>query len=376
MSTAMIPRGTVELDQRAPNALEARSESAAAAATSEVQAAVLIAKRYPRDEDTALQRIERACKRRSLADRATYSYPRGGTQVTGPSVDLLRVLAGYWGNINYGFQVLGETPDGALIRAFAWDLESNTKSERDHFVERKVLRSGNKWTTPDLRDWREWLGNIGSRMERRALQNVIPRDVLESAEEWCAATRLKSIAEDPDAARRAVLSAFNELNVPAAELERYLGNPVKQADPRQLDILRGVYKAIRDGEKRWVDYCPPESKESIHATINPADLSASTDPNRGHDRAAPVEPGPGGLKLDQFAEEEQELLIGYLERKAGVTDEAGVKAWLSRWEAGAEDLMQRVWDDYNDSKAEAERAGEGELFAGSKGKGSKGAIKG
>lgn len=375
MSTAIMPRGAMELDQRGPNALEARSESAAAAATSEVQAAVLVAKRFPRDEDTALQRIERACKRRTLADRAMYSYPRGGSQVTGPSIDLLRVLAGYWGNINYGFQVLGETPDGALIRAFAWDMESNTKSERDHFVERKVLRAGNKWATPDLRDWREWLGNIGSRMERRALQNVIPRDVLESAEEWCAATRLREIDADPDAARRKVLSAFNELNVPAAEIERFLGCPVKQADPRQLDMLRGVYKAIRDGEKRWVEYCPPESKDVITAKIDPADLSPSTDANRGHDRAAPqADAGPEGLKLSQFADEEQELILAYLERKAGISDREAAAQWLARWEAGPEDLMQRVWDDYNAAKAE--RTGERELFAGAKGKGSKGAIKG
>lgn len=116
---------------------------------------------------------------------------------------------------------------------------------------------------------------------------------------------------------------------------------------------------------------------AIHATIDPADLSPSTDANRGHDRAAPqADAGPEGPKLSQFADEEQELILAYLERKAGIADREAAIQWLARWEAGPEDLMQRVWDDYNAQKAEAERTGEGELFAGAKGKGSKSAIKG
>lgn len=44
----------------------------------EVQAAMVIAKKFPRDEFEAAERIKRACQRRSLAGQAVYAYPRGG----------------------------------------------------------------------------------------------------------------------------------------------------------------------------------------------------------------------------------------------------------------------------------------------------------
>ena len=42
----------------------------------EVQAAMVIAKKFPRDEVDAYNRIMRACQRRKLAESAMYEYPR------------------------------------------------------------------------------------------------------------------------------------------------------------------------------------------------------------------------------------------------------------------------------------------------------------
>ena len=52
----------------------------------EVQAAMVIAKKFPRDEVESYNRIMQSCKRKSLAESAMYEYPRGGTKVTGPSI--------------------------------------------------------------------------------------------------------------------------------------------------------------------------------------------------------------------------------------------------------------------------------------------------
>jgi len=71
-------------------------------AAQEVQAAVLLAKRFPRNETDAIARILQACKRKSLAEQSQYAYPRGGTKVEGPSIRLAEVLAQNWGNIESG----------------------------------------------------------------------------------------------------------------------------------------------------------------------------------------------------------------------------------------------------------------------------------
>ena len=68
----------------------------------EVQAAVFMAKRFPRNENEALARILRACDRVGLATKAVYSYPKGGSKVSGPSVRLAEAMAQAWGNIQSG----------------------------------------------------------------------------------------------------------------------------------------------------------------------------------------------------------------------------------------------------------------------------------
>ena len=59
----------------------------------EVQAAMVIAKRFPRNEVDSFNRILRSCQRKSLAETATYEYPRGGAKVTGPSIRLAEAMA-------------------------------------------------------------------------------------------------------------------------------------------------------------------------------------------------------------------------------------------------------------------------------------------
>jgi hypothetical protein len=331
----------------------------AAQAENQVKSAVLIAKQFPRDEDTAIQRIERACMRPAMAEKADYSYPRGGGQVQGPSVYLMRAIAQYFGNIEYGFHVIAETDEGALLRAYAWDIESNTRSERDHFVKRLVQRKEG-WVRPDERDFREWLGNIGSRLERRCLENVIPRDIVDTAREVAAATRVNQYAKDPDEARKKILAAFNEINVPAKELAEYLNKPIVQASPVEIDMLRGIYRAIKDGEKAWRDY--HTKVEKLTGTINPEDIKASKDANRGHDGAMPKSGGKATRKDKQAGQEKQQQsqdtdpepltfqsftaaeineLKPWLDSK-GISDRGALEEMLSAWVGTKEALLKRA----------------------------------
>ena len=71
-------------------------------AAQEVQAAMVVAKRFPRDVVTAERRIIDACKRPGLAQSSMYTYPRGGTQITGPSIRLAEAMAQNWGNVDFG----------------------------------------------------------------------------------------------------------------------------------------------------------------------------------------------------------------------------------------------------------------------------------
>ena len=48
----------------------------------EVEASMIVAKRFPRDEMAAINRIKATCQRPTLAAQAVYRYPRGGQNVS------------------------------------------------------------------------------------------------------------------------------------------------------------------------------------------------------------------------------------------------------------------------------------------------------
>ena len=71
-------------------------------AVAEAQGKLLIAKRFPRDEVAAYNRVSQACQRKGIAEKAFYSYNRGGSTVSGPTIRFAEELARCWGNIDYG----------------------------------------------------------------------------------------------------------------------------------------------------------------------------------------------------------------------------------------------------------------------------------
>ena len=201
-----------------------------------MEARVLIAKRFPRDEDTAYQKIAHACAHPKFAKNARYAYKQGMKKddkgrwvpniASGPTIKLMKSIAAYWGNLEWGHFITGQNEEGALIRAFAWDLETNVRTEREHFVARVVDRKidgETKQVKPAERAWRETIGNIGSRLARTMLERVIPDHIVQDARDRCLDTLAKQDSEDPDAVLKKILVSFDELRVPASELERFPG---------------------------------------------------------------------------------------------------------------------------------------------------------
>ncbi|KKL55853.1 hypothetical protein LCGC14_2251230, partial [marine sediment metagenome] len=101
-----------------------------ARAIAETQSALVIARANPRDEYKAHLKIQKACKRQSLAEVAKYAYRRGGTLVQGESIKLIQVIAQCWGNMDFGFRELSRVGDKSEVEAYAWDLETNTRVKR------------------------------------------------------------------------------------------------------------------------------------------------------------------------------------------------------------------------------------------------------
>lgn len=214
----------------------------------EVQVAMLSAKRFPRDEVTAINRIKATCQRLTLAEQAIYAYPRGGQKVSGPSIRLAEALAQNWGNIDTGIIELDNRNGKSEMMAYAWDLETNTRVTKTFSVSHtRDTKAGSKELT-DGRDIYEATANFGARRMRACILSVIPGDVVDMAVDECRQTIADGDKRSTSEIITALLKAFKPLGVTKEQLERYLGKQLTEALKEELIDLRAVHKSIKDGQ--------------------------------------------------------------------------------------------------------------------------------
>lgn len=277
----------------------------------EIQSAITVAKRFPRNEDGAFQKLMKAADRTSFAEDAGYSFPRGGQTVEGPSVNLAREAARVWGNIRYGLEVIRDDEESRQIRGWAWDLESNVKVTAEDEFRKLIYRKKGGWIRPDERDLRELTNRRGAILIRGCVLQILPKDLIEDAMERCKATLRKSAAQDPEAARKKIILAFSEIRVTPEMLEQKLGHPLAQCSPAEIADLRTIYKSIADGNSTWAEYVEPKKPEAEKGSIKPEDLKPGPEENRGHGQEnldqipkapeAPVEPAKTAPKAPRGA---------------------------------------------------------------------------
>ena len=256
---------------------ELQTAGASARERAEIQGALWSAKQFPRNEDLCFQKLMKAASRASFAEDATYSFPRGDTQVTGPSVNLAREAGRIWGNIRFGLYIVRDDEETRLIRGWAWDVETNTKGEfEDDFkklIQRKV--KGGKpgetvWLIPDERDLRELTNRRGAILVRNALLQVMPKDLIEDALFQCGKTLEQAAGANPEAERKRLMVDFGSINISVEQIEQKIGHPFAQSTPKEIAELRGVCKSIQDGHTTWAEYVKgPEKEKEKDKTQDP-----------------------------------------------------------------------------------------------------------
>jgi len=215
-------------------------------AVAEVQAAYVIAKKFPRDENASYMRIMKACERPFLAEQAMYAYPRGGQLVTGPSIRLAEAMAQAWGNIDCGIKEVSQSDGMSVAEAYAIDLETNVRVVKTfHVPHSRDTKQGKKRLT-DSRDIYELVANQGARRLRACILGVVPGDVVDAAVARCGKTMESSDVPLADQVRN-LIRAFDEIGVKPEHIEKRLGHKLDAIIPQEIVTLRGIYKSIKDG---------------------------------------------------------------------------------------------------------------------------------
>lgn len=271
-------------------------ESASARETSEVQAMMVIAKKFPRDQVAAMDSILQACARPSLAETSLYNYARGGTEISGPSIRLAEAIAQAWGNVQFGFREIsrGIGPDKvgySEVEAYAWDVQTNTRKPISFRVRhwRDTKKGG--YALVDERDIYELVANQASRRVRNCILAIIPGDVTEAAQRQCDVT-LKTHADTSPDAQKKLLAAFSEFGITREQIEKKIQRRIDTITPAQIVMFKKVYASLRDGMGTPADFFDIGEKEStpngtVADKLNekigkkaapPADPEAAADP--------------------------------------------------------------------------------------------------
>jgi hypothetical protein len=228
-------------------------------AIAEVQAAMVIARSAPRDTIRALDLIVQDCTRPGLAERALYSYSRGGTEVTGPSIRLAEAIAQRWGNLQIGIRELEQRPGESLVQAYAWDVESNTRREVTFTVPHvRDTRSGRKELT-DARDIYEMTANMGARRLRACILAVIPGDVVDAAVDQVEVTMKTRVQVTPELLK-ALVEKFAAYGVTKAQIEARIQRHIDAITPALVVSLGKIYNSMKDGMSVSADWFQPEAK--------------------------------------------------------------------------------------------------------------------
>lgn len=231
-------------------------------AIAEAQGKLVIAKRFPRDEVQAYAKAMEACQRPAMAEKAFYSFPRGGQVVEGPTIRFAEELARCWGNIDYGIKELSQDEGKSEMQAYAWDLETNAQSVQN-FTNPHAREVGKKMQTlTSQRDIYENNANMATRRLRSRILAILPSWFVEECIEECKKT-LAGNNKEPliDRVKKMVVT-FGKLGVTQEQIEKRLGRKVDTMTIDDFTDYIGIYNAIKQGESKIAEWFEAEKTAS------------------------------------------------------------------------------------------------------------------
>ena len=277
--------GAIEVQRGA----EVSQIAASARETAAINARYIMAMNRPRDIERFRVSLLKECKRPGFAEEAEYERPVGKEKdengnlvqkiARGPSIRLMEAAAARYGNLLIQAPVTFENDEQRVVSAFIVDLESNVSWERSIVIAKRIEKRGyenrktKKIEPPQGRTVISQRVNsygdttflveatddeiavrqsaMESKAQRKNLERLIPRDIIDEAIAVANETIKAGIKADPEEARRKLIDAFASLNVMPDDLAGYLGKKLEQSQPAEIQKLRKIYKALADGEATW-----------------------------------------------------------------------------------------------------------------------------
>lgn len=232
----------------------------------EIQGAMTIAKRFPRDQKVSLDRILVACRRKGLAEKAVYMFVKGKTEISGPSIRLAETLAREWGNLQFGVREIEQRNGESTVEAYALDLETNVKCSKVFQVRHFRDTKSGGYAINDQREIYELVANQGSRRMRACILGLLPGDIVEAAVEECEKT-LKTGCEETSEETQKLLDAFDKFQVTKEMIENRIQRNLESITSIQIVDLRKIYNSLKDGMSKPSDWFVSNDPNKSTSTV-------------------------------------------------------------------------------------------------------------
>ena len=246
-----------------------QAEMLSAINRSEIDMQIATAKRYPRDINQALSRIEEL----TTLDEETafdcfYVLRRGNKRIEGISVRFAEVIADAWGNLRAQARIIGNDGKTITAQGVCHDLETNFAVSVE--VKRRITDKNGVTYSEDMQ---VITGNAACAIAfRNAVLKVVPKAATKRITDnirRVAANRIEAEIEKQgltNSPLKKCLEYFDENGVNLQTLLSYLGiKRIKDITGEMIVELRGLIAAIREGTTTFAEtftYPAEEAKQS------------------------------------------------------------------------------------------------------------------
>lgn len=220
----------------------------------EIDTQIATAHAFPRSIGKFMQSaLSMATISEDIAASCSYSLPRGGRNLDGPSIRLAEIVVASYGNVRVTARIIAN--DGKFITAqgSCHDLESNAAAQIE--VKRRITDRSGKTFNDDMQTI---VGNAACAIAyRNVVFKIIPAALIQPIYDK-AREVARGTAETLKTRRDKALDYFRALGVKDEQICAVLDiKKIEDIDLDKLQTLTGIRAAIKNGESTLKDIFDP-----------------------------------------------------------------------------------------------------------------------
>ena len=240
----------------------------------QIDVQIATAKQYPRNIQRAVNNsIAIATMDAKTAESCNYALPRAGKKISGPSVNLAKIIAQNWGNLRIEAKVIDVDQRNVTSQAIAFDLETNIAIKVE--VKRSIMTKSGRMSD----DMIVVTGNAANSIAlRNAVFAIIPKSVTDRVYNEAIKVLTGDVSDETKLIKRrkqVVDGLKSTYNVTEEEILFSIGKAaIEHIMPDDIAVLIGFGTSIKEGDSTVDEIFRPKKKGAAKAEKSKDEIEA------------------------------------------------------------------------------------------------------